>query len=114
MGAVSIGKQVKAAVAAMMLAAAGFAMPAAAYEDPIPLIDVIVKKTPPGNAFVAQTNRNGRLVFKNLPAGNYVVSDRSGHKKSFVHRGGPAKWQIVVPGPNGKPVWTLMDDSNPL
>ena len=103
----------KYALVAIALTTVAVALPAAA-EDPIPLIDVIVKKTPPGNAFTAQTNTNGRLIFKNLPAGNYVVTDRAGHKKAFVHRGGPAKWQIVVPGPNGKPVWTLVDDSNPL
>ena len=87
---------------------------AVATEDPIPLIDVVVKKTPPGNAFTARTNSNGYLVFKSLAAGTYVVNDGNRHKRTFQHAGGPAKWKLFKVNGNGRAVWTLMDDSNPL
>ena len=85
-----------------------------ATEDPIPLIDVVVKKTPPGNGFTARTNSNGYLVFKSLAAGTYVVNDGNKHRRTFKHLGGPAKWKLFSVNANGKAVWTLMDDSNPL
>ena len=90
-------------------------LPTLAGEDPIPLIDVVVKKTPPG-AIVGrmQTDRNGYLRFKSLSSGTYVVSDKFGNKASVKHQGGPAKWGLIGSTTNGKPVWTLVDESNPL
>lgn len=39
-----------------------------AATDPIPLIDVVVEKVPPGNAFTyGQTNANGDYQFENMP-----------------------------------------------
>jgi len=90
-------------------------LPALAGEDPIPLIDVVVKRTPPGNAIARmQTDRNGYLRFKFLEAGTYEVSDKFGNKASVKHQGGPVKWRLIGSTKNGKPVWTLVDESNPL
>lgn len=39
-------------------------------EDPIPLIDIVVKKTPPGNAVaIATTDENGLFTFLNMEVG---------------------------------------------
>ena len=90
-------------------------LPALAGEDPIPLIDVVVEKTPPGvNVGRMQTDRNGYLRFKSLSSGSYVVSDKFGNKASVKHQGGPVKWRLIGSTKNGKPVWTLVDESNPL
>lgn len=84
-------------------------------EDPIPLIDVVVEKTPPGNVVGRmRTDRNGYLRFKFLEAGTYKISDRFGNKASVRHQGGPVKWRLIGSTKNGKPVWTLVDESNPL
>jgi len=89
--------------------------PVLAGEDPIPLIDVVVEKTPPGsNVGRLQTDRNGYLRFKSLPSGTYVVSDKFGNKANVKHQGGPVKWRLISTTKNGKPVWTLVDESNPL
>lgn len=109
-----LDRLVVAAFMTVTLGAYGLSTGAIAVEDPIPLIDVVVKKTPPGNGVTAKTDSRGRIVFKNLPPGTYVVTDSKGHKKTFIHPGGPVKWQFVDVDTNGNPVWTLMDDSNPL
>ena len=84
-------------------------------EDPIPLIDVVVEKTPPGQAQGRmQTDRNGYLWVKSLSAGTYVINDVFGNEAVVKHRGGPAKWRLLGYIKNGKPVWTLVDESNPL
>ena len=88
-------------------------MPAlAAGEDPIPLIDVVVEKTPPGHPVARmQTDRNGYLRFKLLSPGTYVVSDKFGNKASVKHKGGPVKWRLIGSTKNGKLAWTLVDES---
>lgn len=105
------------AMAAFVAAIAGMyglSPSANATEDPIPLIDVVVRKTPPGNGFTARTDDSGRLVFKYLARGTYVVADGKGNKKTFVHPGGPVQWRLVKADPHGAAVWTLVDDTNPL
>ncbi len=90
-------------------------LPALAAEDPIPGVDVVVEKVPPGvNVGRKQTDRNGYLRFKFLEAGTYEVSDRFGNKASVKHQGGPVKWRLIGTTKNGKPVWTLVDESNSL
>jgi len=92
-----------------------FTLPALAGEDPIPLIDVVVEKTPPGvNIGRMQTDRNGYMRFKSLSSGTYVVSDKFGNKASVKHRGGPVKWRLIGSTKDGKWVWTLVDESDPL
>lgn len=105
-----------AMVLALLLAGGSgfFSTVALATEDPIPLIDVVVKKTPPGNGFTARTDRNGYLVFKWLAAGNYVVSGKNGATNTIRHLGGPARWKLLGTTSGGKSVWTLVDESNPL
>ncbi len=90
-------------------------LPALAAGDPIPLIDVVVERIPPGvNVGRMQTDRNGYLWFKSLSSGTYVVSDKFGNQASVKHQGGPVKWRLIGSRKNGKPVWTLVDESNPL
>ena len=84
-----------AAFLAATLGTLGLSPTAIATEDPIPLIDVVVKKTPPGNAsFPARTDNRGRIVFKFLAPGTYVVTDRKGNDKTFAHPGGRVQWQF--------------------
>jgi len=86
-----------------------------AGEDPIPLIDVVVEKTPPGHGQGRmQTDRNGYLWVKSLSAGTYVINDVFGNEALVKHRGGLAKWRLLGFIRNGKPVWTLVDESDPL
>lgn len=86
-----------------------------AAEDPIPGVDVVVERVPPGNAIGRfQTDRNGYVAFRSLAAGTYVVSDRYGNKASIDHRGGQATWRLVGSIKDGKPTWTLVDESKPL
>jgi hypothetical protein len=88
---------------------------ALAAEDPIPHIDVVVEKIPPGsNVGRFRSDQNGYLWFKSLDAGTYHVTDRAGAKAVVKHRGGPVKWRLIGTKKNGKPVWTLIDESEPL
>lgn len=103
------------AAASGVIAMPLLSLPALSVEDPIPLIDVVVKRTPPGNAIARmQTDRNGYLRFKFLEAGTYEVSDKFGNKAMVKHPGGVAKWRLVGSIRDGKPIWTLVDESNPL
>jgi len=108
---------VATALAAML---AGTAMPllsspALGAEDPIPGVDVVVEKVPPGsNIGRFRSDGNGYLRFKSLDAGTYHVTDKSGSKAVVRHKGGPAKWRLMGSMKNGKPVWTLADQSDPL
>lgn len=66
-----------------------------AAEDPIPLIDVVVERIPPGNGKVtypAKTDAKGMIRFKSLPEGRYVVTDAARNTKVFMHPGGPVNW----------------------
>lgn len=83
-----------------------------AGEDPIPLIDVIVERTPPGAAFASRTDRMGYLTFKSLAPGTYILTDSHGKKAKIRHPGGPAHWRLVERMSKGTPVRTLIDASN--
>jgi hypothetical protein len=51
-------------------------MPAVVYaiDDPIPGVDIVVKKHPGGNAIMqTHTDANGGFTLKDLPAGHYTI-----------------------------------------
>ncbi|KPP82863.1 MAG: hypothetical protein HLUCCA04_01980 [Oceanicaulis sp. HLUCCA04] len=84
--------------------------------DPIPLIDVVVEKVPPGHA-IAQvtTDRRGMIAFRDLDAGYYEVRDRDDTVRAGIrHPGGPARWQLRQGRDSRRPIWTLADQSDPL
>ncbi len=55
--------------------------------DPIPLIDVVVKKTPPGNAIAyTTTNGSGQFTFNNMPVSDSTYS-------FYVNVPGMIMWQ---------------------
>ena len=95
----------------MFLGLSLLALPRAALasNDPIPGVDVVVEKVPPGHVIGRlQSDRRGFLRFKSLEAGTYVVRDRLGNSAKIRHRGGPATWQLVGTQTNGKLTWTLL------
>jgi len=47
---------------------------ASATPNPIPGVDIIVKKNPGGRVIHATTDKSGQFIFDNLPAGQYVLS----------------------------------------
>ena len=47
---------------------------AAAATNPIPGVDVVVRKKPGGKAMQAPSDSGGKFVFNNLPAGKYELS----------------------------------------
>lgn len=102
--------------AMLAMAGGGLAMSAAlAAEDPIPGVDVIVEKVPPGNSVGSViTDRNGVIAFRHLAPGNYVVSDKAGNSASIRHEGGLARWQLVRnPGRGDARGWALLRVSAP-
>jgi hypothetical protein len=99
----------KSGALAFAVVTASLSLPALASSDPIPGVDVVVEKVPPGNVVGRlQSDRRGILHFASLAAGTYVVRDRFGNSARIKHGGGPAAWQLVGSMPNGKPVWTLI------
>ena len=84
--------------------------------DPIPGVDVVVEKVPPGNAvFSTTTDRNGFINSRTpLPAANYRVRDKAGHSATIKHKGGTVRWRLTAATRNGKTIWTLSDGSDPL
>ena len=60
------------------IAALGPANLAQASSEPIPGVDIIVKKKPPRKTITMQTGKEGLAVFKRLPAGEYDVNVRAG------------------------------------
>ena len=83
--------------------------------DPIPGVDVVVEKVPPGIRVArVKTDRNGCLVFKALQSGRYEVYDRFGNRASLEHDGGPAKWRLLGSTKESKPVCSLVDECDPL
>ena len=95
------------------LLATAFA-PALAAEDPIPGVDVVVEKVPPGHISRVTTDAKGYLPFRWLGPGNYVIADRHGNKAELKHSGGPVRWRLVGTKTPKGPVWTLVDESDPL
>lgn len=109
---------VKTAAAALLACAGGVltATAALAAEDPIPGVDVVVEKVPPGNAIAnVRTDKDGIIAFRSLEAGGYRVRDRAGdNSASIKHKGGPARWRLVQSMQSRKPVWSLVDVSEPM
>ena len=104
------------ALAAMLIVSVVMllSVPASAAEDPIPGVDVIVERVPPGSSIGRfRSDGNGYLRFKSLDAGTYHVTDRAGSKAIVWHKGGPANWRLMGIKKNGKLVWTLADESDP-
>ncbi|MCC5980452.1 MAG: hypothetical protein JJU26_01910 [Oceanicaulis sp.] len=94
---------------------AGSALQAQA-EDPIPHIDIVVEKVPPGSG-VAQltTDRRGMIALRDLEAGYYEVRDLNDTVRAGIrHRGGPVRWQLRQRRDTRRPIWTLADQSDPL
>lgn len=85
-------------------------------EDPIPGVDVIVEKVPPGvNIGRVTTGPRGEIAFRNLEAGYYEVRDLNNTVRAGIrHRGGPARWQLRQQRDSRRPIWTLADQSDPL
>jgi len=61
----------RAALACAVLAIMGTA--ALAANNPIPGVDIVVKKHPGGNSLTATTDANGQVVLKGLEPGDYEV-----------------------------------------
>lgn len=84
---------------------------AAVAADPIPGVDVVVEKVPPGVRVArVKTDRHGCLIFKFLESGRYDVYDGFGNRTSLEHDGGPAKWRLVGSVKDVEPVWSLLDE----
>ena len=77
----SVGKVALLAVFSLGLLAPG----ALASNEPIPGIDVVVKKKPSGTAIHVTTDKNGAFVFKNLPAGTYILSVNIPQQKAIIN-----------------------------
>ena len=71
-----------AAIAAIFLGV--FTDAAQAIDDPIPGVDIIVKKNPGGIAMHATTDKAGSFVFDNLGAGTYVLSVSAPQTKTAI------------------------------
>ena len=66
---------------------------ASASNDPIPGVDVIVEKVPPGTVvYRGSTDKTGAIRIKTLQEGQYRVRDRKGRNRMFQHKGGPVRW----------------------
>jgi hypothetical protein len=84
-------------------------LPALASTDPIPGVDVVVEKVPPGHVVGRlQSDQGGYLRFKSLEAGTYIIRDRFGNSAKIKHRGGPAAWQLVGTKAKARPTWMLI------
>ncbi|MFC4723837.1 hypothetical protein AB6B38_04210 [Glycocaulis abyssi] len=84
--------------------------------DPIPHIDVVVEKIPPGSeTFRGTTGPRGEIAIRDLEAGYYEVRDMNNTVRAGIrHRGGPARWQLRQQRDSRRPIWTLADQSDPL
>lgn len=82
-----------------------------ASNDPIPGVDVVVEKIPPGHSIGwVTTNLNGIISFKgNYERGYYEVSNRANSiRAGITHRGGPIRWQLLKSGNRFNP-WKLIE-----
>lgn len=96
---VSRREAIKLAFAAGSAAIAlpGIAMGAqAAGNDPIPGVDVVVEKVPPGQHIGrVTTGPRGEIAFRDLEAGYYEVRNVDNTLRAGIrHNGGPARWQL--------------------
>jgi hypothetical protein len=58
---------------------------ASATNEPIPGVDIIVKKNPGGKAKKDTTGKDGKFVFANLEAGKYLLSVKMPQTKTVVN-----------------------------
>jgi len=79
--------------------------------DPIPGVDVVVEKIPPGqNIGGFTTDKNGMIFLRNLEQGYYEVRDRKNSVRAGIHhRGGAVRWQLLKVRDARKPTWVLVD-----
>ena len=100
-------------ITALLVAAGSIAFwrPAHASEDPIPGVDVVVEKIPPGNAVGrTTTDRRGMIRFDHLDAGYYEVRSPDNTMRAGIrHAGGPAQWQLLQRIDAHVPTWSLMN-----
>jgi hypothetical protein len=79
--------------------------------DPIPGVDVVVEKIPPGHS-IGQviTDSKGIIALKgNFEWGYYEVSNRQNTIRAGVlHRGGQIRWQLLKSGDSRKP-WKVIN-----
>ena len=83
---------------------------ASAYEDPIPGVDVVVEKVPPGNGIArVTTDSKGRIALKgDFERGYYEVRNHENTIRAGIeHRGGQIRWQLLSSGDSKKP-WKLV------
>ncbi|MDP3466911.1 MAG: hypothetical protein Q8S11_01160 [Daejeonella sp.] len=78
---------------------------------PIPGVDVVVEKVPPGNDVGrSTTDKNGMIFLRNLEQGYYEVRDRKNSVRAGIHhRGGAVRWQLLKVRDARKPTWVLVD-----
>lgn len=112
---VFIGSALGAGVAGLALGG-----PASALQvqgnDPIPHIDVVVEKVPPGqNVGRVTTDARGIILMRHLEPGYYEVRNTDNTVRAGVrHRGGAVRWQLSQRRDSRRPVWTVADQSDPL
>jgi hypothetical protein len=63
----------------------GSASIAQSINNPIPGVDIIVKKIPGGNPKPATTGKDGKFVFANLGAGKYLLSVKMPQTKALIN-----------------------------
>jgi hypothetical protein len=96
--------------AMVVVAALGPITPVSASNDPIPGVDVVVEKIPPGHSIGrTTTTANGIIALKGRhEQGYYEVSDRANTNRAGInHRGGEIRWQLVKSGNRRNP-WKLI------
>ena len=97
--------------AILTFASVGFIPQVSASNDPIPGVDVIVEKVPPGHSIGwVITNSNGIIALKgNFERGYYEVCNRDNTiRAGITHTGGSIRWQLVKSGNRIKP-WKVID-----
>lgn len=79
--------------------------------DPIPGVDVVVEKIPPGHSIgQITTNSNGIIAFKgNYDRGYYEVRNRENTiRTGIIHSGGQIRWQLLNSGDRKNP-WKVVE-----
>jgi len=97
-------------IATLLLAISPVLIHVAASNDPIPGVDVIVEKIPPGHSIGrATTDSKGVIALKGeFERGYYEVRNRENTIRAGIeHRGGQIRWQLLSSGDSKKP-WKLV------
>lgn len=88
-----------------------FISPLSASTDPIPGVDVIVEKIPPGHSIGwTRTDSKGIIALNGqFERGYYEVVNRSNTiRAGIIHKGGAIRWQLLKSGNRLKP-WMVID-----